>query len=464
MPDGTSAAPEPSERPILPGDGALDDPDPEPGPLVGSWSWWPQTGRMLWSEAVYEILGLDPAITEPTLESALELVVPEQRRDIRRLATSSFEQQTTIDTDVRIRRPDDRERTIHLVARAQVGEAGIPDHWWGTITDTTDPPGNLREVARSEAAYRSLLRDLPAVVFRIKGDPVTGELEFVGPDPREVLGYRPEALRQEPELWRRSVHPDDRVAFDAARRRVSEQGEPAVQRYRLESGSTGEWIRLETHLAPIHDDEGDVTGVTGIVRCVTEDREGPSAPADDGEPQTSDDVEELLGYREAVQRSRSSETVQLARVAQQALDAVAGRIGDVRAEVTVDELGTVEADRGDVVELFERLLDNAFRFRREDVPLEVELSSHVEDGMRVLSIADNGQGIPAGHRERIFELFHTASEDGGPGVGLAICQRLVDVYDGEILVASTEGEGTVFSFSLPDAGTSSTATLGVDEG
>lgn len=464
MSDGTSAAPEPSERPILPGDTALDDPDPDQGALVGSWSWWPQTGRMLWSEAVCEILGLDPAITEPTLERALELVVPEQRREIRRLATSSFEQQTTIDTDVRIHRPDGQERTIHLVARAQVGEAGIPDHWWGTITDATDLPGDLREAVRSETAYRTLLRDLPAVVFRTKGDPVTGEVEFVGPDPREVLGYRPEPLRQDPELWQRSVHPDDRDAFAAARRRVVEQGQPEVLRYRFESGTTGEWIRLEAHLVPIHD-EGGVTGVTGIVRRVTEDREDPSEPDEPaGERQAPDGIEELLGYREAVQRPRSPETVPLDPVAWEALDAVADRIGDVQAEVTVDELGKVEADRQDVLELFERLLDNAFRFRREDVPLEIELSSHVEDDLRIVSIADNGQGIPAGHHAEVFELFHTASEGGGPGGGLAICQRIVDAYDGEILVASTEGEGTVFSFSLPDAGASATATLGVDEG
>lgn len=380
MADGTGTAPEPSERPIVPGAAALDDPGPDPGAVVGSWSWWPQTGRMLWSEAVYEILGLDPAITEPSLERALELVVPEQRREIRRAAASAFEQQTTIDTDVRIRRPDGQERTLHLVARAQFGEAGIPDHWWGTVTDSTD---------------------------------------------------RPDGTGRTP-IARRVTEP---------RAEESELDEPGRKLVRVAE-------RLDRHLADQPDDE-DRQLLDEVVEAVE---------------RMADGIEDLLTYRETIERPRSPETVPLEPVAQEALDAVAGRIGDVQADVSVDELGAVEVDRQDVAELFERLLDNAFRFRREEIPLEIELSSHVEDGMRVVSVADNGQGIPAGHRDEVSELFHTAAESSGSGVGLAICRRIVDAYDGEILVASTEGEGTVFSFSLPDAGASATATLGVEEG
>jgi chemotaxis family two-component system sensor kinase Cph1 len=75
----------------------------------------------------------------------------------------------------------------------------------------------------------------------------------------------------------------------------------------------------------------------------------------------------------------------------------------------------------------------------------------------VFSIRDNGIGIKEADRLKIFDVFtrlHTRTEFAGTGIGLAICKKIVDVYQGRIWTEPSEGEGSTFKFTIPDqAGT-----------
>ena len=103
-------------------------------------------------------------------------------------------------------------------------------------------------------------------------------------------------------------------------------------------------------------------------------------------------------------------------------------------------------------QLFQNLLSNALKFAGGKLPV-VRVEAHAgERGLWQFSVQDNGIGIPAEHRRRIFLLFkrlHQGSDYPGTGLGLAICKKIVERHGGRIWVESKPGEGSTFRFVLP---------------
>ena len=102
--------------------------------------------------------------------------------------------------------------------------------------------------------------------------------------------------------------------------------------------------------------------------------------------------------------------------------------------------------------VFSNLLDNAFKYRKEGVPLEVEIGSWEEEGSLVLYVRDNGRGIPRDCLEKVFDLFQRLTVQGSPestGVGLAIAKKAVELLGGLIWVTSELGQGSTFYVKLP---------------
>ncbi|SDY41980.1 PAS domain S-box-containing protein [Micromonospora pattaloongensis] len=123
------------------------------------------------------------------------------------------------------------------------------------------------------------------------------------------------------------------------------------------------------------------------------------------------------------------------------------------ADVVLDlgELPEVLCHAGDLNQVFLNLLVNAAD-AMQDRPErgEIRISTRVEGPMVVVSIADNGSGIPEHLQKRIFEPFFTTKEVGkGTGQGLALARTVVDKHGGGIQVHSTPGEGTEFVLRLP---------------
>ena len=124
------------------------------------------------------------------------------------------------------------------------------------------------------------------------------------------------------------------------------------------------------------------------------------------------------------------------------------------AEISHDPLPTVPADAAQLTQVFQNLIANAIKFRREDVPPRVHVSAEQRDDEWVFAVADNGIGIDPAQADRIFHIFqrlHTREEYAGLGIGLALCKRIVERHGGRIWVASTPGEGATFKFTLPAA-------------
>jgi signal transduction histidine kinase len=104
-----------------------------------------------------------------------------------------------------------------------------------------------------------------------------------------------------------------------------------------------------------------------------------------------------------------------------------------------------------LTQLFQNLIGNSIKYRREDIPPQITISAERDVGVCRLCIADNGIGIDSRYHAQVFGIFKQLNRDsrGGAGVGLAIAKRIVEKHGGEIWVESTEGDGSGFYFTLP---------------
>jgi PAS domain S-box-containing protein len=139
---------------------------------------------------------------------------------------------------------------------------------------------------------------------------------------------------------------------------------------------------------------------------------------------------------------------------QQALSNLRGAIEESGALVTHDPMPAVLADETQLTQLFQNLIGNGIKYQNSGVP-RIHVSAARNGGKKwTFSVKDNGLGIAPQYFERIFEMFqrlHKREEFAGTGIGLAICKKIVDRHGGTISVESQPGQGSTFSFALPES-------------
>jgi len=174
----------------------------------------------------------------------------------------------------------------------------------------------------------------------------------------------------------------------------------------------------------------------------------------DGADRMRDMIDGLLQYSRVDTRGDPFEPVDLEVVVGDVRENLAIAIEETDAEITVGDLPTVEADENQLHQLVQNLVDNAIEYRGDEPP-RIHVSAERLDDRVAVSVADEGVGIAPDDADRIFEVFqrlHTHDEHGGTGIGLALCERIVERHGGEITVDSTPGEGATFTVTLPAVG------------
>ncbi len=125
------------------------------------------------------------------------------------------------------------------------------------------------------------------------------------------------------------------------------------------------------------------------------------------------------------------------------------KIDKADAEIVVGELPTVDADADQLGQLFQNLVKNAIEHGGAETRVEIS-AEETASGYR-FAVSDDGPGIPADQQEDIFGLFDKGNDSEGTGIGLAVCERIVNRHNGDIWVESTEGDGTTFYFTIETA-------------
>lgn len=131
-----------------------------------------------------------------------------------------------------------------------------------------------------------------------------------------------------------------------------------------------------------------------------------------------------------------------------------GAIAESNASIICESLPTVQSIEILLVQLFQNLIGNAIKYRSEERTPEIRIASRRDEkGTWIFSIKDNGIGIESQYKDFIFNVFKRlhGRKYSGTGIGLAICKAAVERLGGRIWVESVAGEGSVFSFSLPQS-------------
>jgi PAS domain S-box-containing protein len=159
---------------------------------------------------------------------------------------------------------------------------------------------------------------------------------------------------------------------------------------------------------------------------------------------------DLLSYTEAGADRQEDESIDLNTIIEKVKLHLGQAIEESGAIVTSGDLPSVRGKDGRFVQLFQNLISNGIKYRAESPP-HIRVSAEQRDGEWRFAVADNGIGIEPEYHQIIFGVFKRLHGEAipGTGIGLAICQRVVDRYGGRIWVESQVGYGTTVYFTLP---------------
>ncbi len=162
-------------------------------------------------------------------------------------------------------------------------------------------------------------------------------------------------------------------------------------------------------------------------------------------------IQDLLDYSLVGGANNVFQPVNLENILKEVLSQLEGMIVNVQATINVNALPTVLGNQTFLYQLFQNLLVNAIKFRSEDPP-RIVISARDTGDMWVLTVKDNGVGIPMDSYDQIFGIFQrldNGTQVEGTGIGLALCKKIVELHGGRIWVESTVNVGTSFHFTLP---------------
>src|SRR5665648_289911 len=159
----------------------------------------------------------------------------------------------------------------------------------------------------------------------------------------------------------------------------------------------------------------------------------------------------LLKLAREGQRQFQPQFIDMSQLLRSTLEALAHQAQDVNAKISIGELPAITSDRLALEQVFSNLMDNAVKYLRAGVPGSIEVRATESDGTITYEVCDNGRGIDARDRERIFDLFRQSGiqDRPGDGIGLAHARTLVRRLGGSINVESEPDRGTVFKVTLP---------------
>jgi PAS domain S-box-containing protein len=473
-----------------------------------------EPGRMLYvSPQVRDILGFTPeAWMADPLAWARQIHpedLPRVHDEYRRVRAGGAE---PFVADYRMIAQDGRQVAMHDEAVPVHDEEGRPLFRQGILYDVTAMRASESRAAQTEARYRSLVEQLPAVVY---SEPVEGNeltMMYIGPRIEEILGVTAAEWMARPEVWFETMYPDDRERVAAENARTEASGEPFRAEYRsVARDGRVVWFRDEARL--VLDEEGRPLCWQGVMFDVSDQHRTEQLERDLAlERETAQRLRDLddmkntflqavshdfrtplaaiLGLAVTMERNDVeldtdevhdmakrivANARKLDRLVNDLLDLDRLSRGIVEPLLKPTDLGdlirnlvgeseliatrkvtlevqpvTVPVDAAKVERIVENLLANPTRHTPADAQVWVRVEP-MGDGALIV-VEDDGPGVPEDVRDRIFEPFQQGptpvQHSPGVGVGLTLVARFAELHGGRAWVQERPGGGASFRVYL----------------
>lgn len=175
-------------------------------------------------------------------------------------------------------------------------------------------------------------------------------------------------------------------------------------------------------------------------------------------------IEDLLSYSKTSFYDEGFEWIDMNSLVSEVADFYSEPMQEIGGNVKIENLPVVRGLSFQLRQLFDNIIGNAIKYRSQERPLLVTISSMVvnsggfpdvqddSEQFYKISVSDNGMGFSAEYSQKIFELFQrlvTKEQYSGSGIGLSICKKIVSNHKGFIDAVSKDGEGSTFNIYLP---------------
>lgn len=166
----------------------------------------------------------------------------------------------------------------------------------------------------------------------------------------------------------------------------------------------------------------------------------------------SKQIEDMLSYCRVDRNLPPTAPVDLNQMVRTIQMELNEKIKEKNAEITVVKPLPVldEIHSSMLHHVFQNLIANGLKFNSSEKP-EVRIDYTVENGVYTFTVADNGIGIDAIYKSKLFQMFkrlHSVDQYEGTGIGLAVCKKIITFYGGDIWFEGEPGKGTTFYFTL----------------
>jgi len=162
-------------------------------------------------------------------------------------------------------------------------------------------------------------------------------------------------------------------------------------------------------------------------------------------------VEDILEYSKTNNKQLQREQLDMTTLLLEIITQLQSHEKYVPSEILFEKIPDLHADPVTLFQLFQNLIENGLKYNKSAQP-KINIKFEQQEKYILFKIVDNGIGMEAEYLDSVFEMFrrlHNQETYKGTGIGLAICKKIVQLYDGKIWVASEVGKGSTFYLQFP---------------